>query len=416
MKILSIVKNLSKGGTQRTAQNFAEAYKILGHDSKLLALYELGYRYQEIKNKIPMYSGFQDGILPQILAWKPDIIHLHSHGLKKAEILKLINHLNSSYCYPKIIEQNVFSNPTSWEGFLDKSFQLSYWCQWLYQKRGGNQKLSVCVPNAVLTENFKPADQLRIKSFKNKYGIPENAFVMGRISQKINTKWCKSIVDVFDAVSQLHNSIHLLLVGCPGFISEALKASKFNDHVTFIEVIYGDDELSTAYSAMDVCYHAAEQGESFGHVIVESILCGTPVISLSTPWGDNSQIEVVNNSIGGYIVHRPKTAIEIISRFYNKTLIHNTEKGRNHIIASYDYINVAKKALNLTLESSLPQNISTSKLWSILNQSYDKPRKMDLFLLRLNAKQLIRLTSGYNSVFTFIKKIIKKLTTKANTF
>jgi hypothetical protein len=41
-------------------------------------------------------------------------------------------------------------------------------------------------------------------------------------------------------------------------------------------------------------------GESFGFVLAEALLCGCPVVTLSTPFKDNAQFEVVGDKIGGY--------------------------------------------------------------------------------------------------------------------
>jgi hypothetical protein len=51
MRILTVVYNLEKGGTQRAAQNFCEGYKELGHDSKIVAAYNSGIRETELQEK-----------------------------------------------------------------------------------------------------------------------------------------------------------------------------------------------------------------------------------------------------------------------------------------------------------------------------------------------------------------------------
>ena len=39
-------------------------------------------------------------------------------------------------------------------------------------------------------------------------------------------------------------------------------------------------------------------------VLSESLLCETPVITLSTPWADNSQGEVIGNCVGGFVASK----------------------------------------------------------------------------------------------------------------
>mgnify|MGYP006425124833 CR=1 FL=1 len=408
-KVLTIVHNLKKGGTQRAAQNFALGYKELGHNSKILPLYEYGHRYEELRNEIQIFELINDSVLDDIVEWQPDILHIHSHGPKKEDIFELINFLNNNEVCPKVVETNVFSKPSPWEIKLDASFQLSEWCQWLYEKRGGDSSKSTILPYSVVTKNFKPARKESVREFRKRYEIPNNAFVIGRIGQSITTKWCYTIFDVFEGVSSCNKNVYLLLINPPRKIVELFNKSAYKENLVVIDVIYGDDNLSIAYSSMDVFYHSAEQGESFGLVIAESILCGTPVISLSTPWGDNSQIEVVNNGIGGFVVHRPQAAIEIINRLIKKELLYDSQNGVNHIKTQYDYPNVCEKALKIAFKARHDEKITSQQLWNILKLSYDEPRRFDLILLKLQLRQVIRITSGYNSIFDFTKKIINRL-------
>ena len=90
MKILTVVFDLDKGGTQRTAQNFCEAYSLLGHDSRLIALYGEGPRLKELQNHpIFVWIGLSDHVKQEIQAWKPDVVHLHSLQLKYQDVYVL---------------------------------------------------------------------------------------------------------------------------------------------------------------------------------------------------------------------------------------------------------------------------------------------------------------------------------------
>ena len=40
---------------------------------------------------------------------------------------------------------------------------------------------------------------------------------------------------------------------------------------------------------MDVFAHSAQQGESFGYVLAEAALCEIPIVTMATPWADDSQ-------------------------------------------------------------------------------------------------------------------------------
>jgi hypothetical protein len=59
--------------------------------------------------------------------------------------------------------------------------------------------------------------------------------------------------------------------------------------------------LRDLYAAADVMIHASAFGESFGYTIAEAMQAGLPVIVRSTPWGDNAQVELVENGVTGFV-------------------------------------------------------------------------------------------------------------------
>jgi hypothetical protein len=81
-----------------------------------------------------------------------------------------------------------------------------------------------------------------------------------------------------------------------------------------VDFMNDDSALSGIYGSMDVFLHAARIGESFGMVLAEALLCGVPVISLSTPDKDNSQIEVVGHETGGLVVANVAGMLEAMHR------------------------------------------------------------------------------------------------------
>lgn len=119
MKILTIVNNLDKGGTQRAAQNFCEGYAKLGNDSRILTVYKGGIRVEElIKERIKVWIGFNEKILEEIVNWTPDIIHVHSHGIDKQTMYKIRRVLPKA----KYVETNVFSILSDYMSILTYSF------------------------------------------------------------------------------------------------------------------------------------------------------------------------------------------------------------------------------------------------------------------------------------------------------
>jgi len=91
-------------------------------------------------------------------------------------------------------------------------------------------------------------------------------------------------------------------------------------------------------------------------VLAESLLCEIPVITLNTPWGDNSQCEVVGK--GGICVNTIHDFYnEMIKLYNNKNLRDKLGKnGREYIINKYDYLLVAKDSINIINNGDLNKN------------------------------------------------------------
>lgn len=401
MKILTVVMDLDFGGTQRAAQVFAEAYHELGNDSKILSLYGLGSRLVELKKEVIVYDGIS--FIENIKQWSPDLVHFHSTGLKEEDVFYIIDKIDNSLC--KFVETNVFSEPTPWVSYLDQSFQLSTWANWIYQIRGGNPKKSKIVANPIKIESFQPASEIEIKSFKSSINIPDDSIVIGRIGQAFNGKWSSLLIHVFNELANIYGNLYLVIVNAPDEILSLVKSSEFNSRIRYIPKIIGDKPLSVAYSSMDAMLHIAEQGESFGIVLCECILSGTPVVTLSTPWNDNSQCEVVGHNRGGIIANTKKGIIIAVQSIIENKANIALDLRINEIREEYGHIKIAKTALNSLYD--LKSRDDTNEIITILNDSIDKPSLITKFLLLTKNdyfRKMTKYSSGYDKFSKFISR------------
>lgn len=402
MRILTVVFNLDKGGTQRAAQNFAEAYYLLKHDSRVLSLYGLGIRADEIKDKIKVYDGM--GAIEYIEEWCPELIHIHSHGPKYEDIKYLLNKCKEA----KVIETNVFSKPSPWADYVDTSFQLSFWANWIFNIRGGSKYKSSIVPNPIKTEVFAKYDKVESKQiFCEKYDVEKNSKLLGRIGQSYDGKWSVYLIDIFNKLKREDEGYHLVVVNPPKSILSAIEKSPYKSSVTIIDKIIGDENLKQAYSAFDLSVVIVEQGESFGMVIPESILCGTPVVTLSTPWADNSQLEVAGLDRPEFLCKNLQEVEDSIKSYFKKSSqekIIIQSKAVDHIKNSYDYIKVAKMALAPEVESIGFNKLRFKEVNESLNYGF-----ITGFLLSLNSDKIRKITlysSGYKPFYLLPIKII----------
>lgn len=344
MKILTVVYNLDKGGTQRAAQNFCEGYLNIGHDSRIIAIYKGGLRVDELEERnIKVWAGFDEKTIKEIELWSPNVVHIHSHGMRLNDVKKLRQKLNDSI----FIETNVFSDPSIYEDTLDYSYQLSYWCHYLYCARGGNEKKALVIPYPVNDRRFKKSSDNDIERFKSIHGILRDAFVFGRIGQHFYGKWSHYLIDLFSKFKDnVDKNCFLIIVNPPCEIVNYINKKKISN-VVVIDKLVGDKALQDCYSSINVFLHIANQGESFGMVLAESLLCETPVITLSTPWGDNTQCETIGHNVGGLCAKNIKGFyLNMLELYYNENKrISLGKNGREYIKKKYGYLTVAKSSI-----------------------------------------------------------------------
>ena len=96
---------------------------------------------------------------------------------------------------------------------------------------------------------------------------------------------------------------HLILLGFPEFYRPRIDAMSpdIRRRVRILPECDSDQTLRALYGSLDCFIHAAKTGESFGLVLTEAMLCGAPVVTVSRPYKDNSQIEVVRNGVDGLV-------------------------------------------------------------------------------------------------------------------
>jgi glycosyltransferase involved in cell wall biosynthesis len=346
MKILTVVYSLGKGGTERAAQNFACAYHDIGCDSKVMCTRLDGVRRQYIEGRgIAVFSLQSEEHCEEIKKWNPNVVHLHSHGIHMTDFQKIYLLLPNA----KYIETNVFSRPSPWADMIDISYQLSQWCLWLFNKRSNNNYPSAIVPYPVDTAAFaRVSDEVR-SAFRAKYCLRSSDLVIGRVGQHFDSKWSPVLLDVFEEQRKCDPRVKLLVVNPPDSILRRISESPYESEIIYIKQIYGDENLSACYSSIDLFVLIAEQGESFGMVLAESLLCETSVVTLATPWGDNSQGEVISNRVDGFVAVNKSELSNLI-----KNLLFDKAKrgefgraGRERIIRLFDSKVVAKNSLDI---------------------------------------------------------------------
>jgi len=333
MRLLTIVSDLRPGGTQRVACNFARAYAESGVESALFAYRGGGALENSLGNPVDLFVGGpgdpeQQMALAAALRWKPDVVHVHREGPadpRTAAFLRAVKSAGreASAAPVGVMETNVFGRVdySVDARHIDVHFLLSRWCLWKWRRWGSlaSQPLGIVLPNLVMHGDFTPIQPGLRAQFRARWQIPSAALLFGRIGSPIESKWSRETLDAFAAHAAQNPDSWLLLVAIPAALRERLTAlpERIRSRVVVIDFLHGDAALREAYGSMDVFLHSAQIGESFGMVLAESLLCGTPVITLSTPAKDNSQLEVVGHEHGGLVAASLSGMIDAMSRLRN---------------------------------------------------------------------------------------------------
>jgi glycosyltransferase involved in cell wall biosynthesis len=410
MRILSVTAGLNRGGSERAAQNFSTAYRALGHDVAVLVWKEDGCRRQQLEAAgVEVFDGIGrlDRALGAAGGFNPDVIHIHRVGIARAIETYVLERLRTGG--RRVIETNIFGRADDSDGarLIDVHMHLSAWCLWRWQKWLGHraaQPIGVVVPNPVDGDAFAPAPPQEVAALRAKLGVPQDAYLCGRIGQKSGPNWHRQIFDAFARLAQLDAAAHLLLVGLPDALRPALDAvpPDARRRIVELELTDRDTELSTAYSALDCFIHAASFGESFGYVLTEAMLCECPVVTASTPHVNNSQVEVVGHLSGGVVAGSIKALGDAVVSLWSRPSLRRDIKARlrQHVLRRFEARHVAATAVEiatLALDTGdrralrrriaerpeLRSHVSDDEMRRLLSHTLGRPRFIELAEMRL---------------------------------
>lgn len=416
MRILTIIDHLGPGGRQRTAQNYTLGYVDAGCQTAVLTVFGGGMREANLREHgVQLFIGAVDPearqrAIADAAAWEPEAIHFHSEGPPRAVVAEAVEALLDRLSHrPPVLETSSFGKVDYKQRFtfsdvylLKARWALWKWRSWSQPLRP--RPLGVVVPNTTDTEAFYPTSPSVRATFRAEHGIPEEAFLMGRVGQACVWKWDPVIFDAFEDVATRHERAHLLLVGLPDELRPRLEALAPNvrARITEIPFLRGDEALRSCYNALDVFLHAAQIGESFGMVLTEAMACECPVVTLSTPARDNSQVEVVGHERGGLVVYDAQGMATAVERLMADEALRARlgRDGAAHVRSTYTLdqvtpqlirlIEIARAsssrhelAQRLARESGFVTEISSDEIQHLLNSGLGRPSLRQRTLMRL---------------------------------
>lgn len=411
MKYLTVIENLEYRGSQRVAQNYSIGMKQLGHEVRVLTISGLGPRADYLTREgIEFFClKLDQNAFQHILNWPPDVVHIHRPGMYDQHTNPIIRDIKNAI-NPLILETNIFSRvdyqmPSK---YIDLHLHLTEWCLWKWlewSKALNYNPLGTVLPYSLISDDFYRSTQEEINTKKQELKIPENDFVFGRIGANSEAKWHPVVVDAFEKVAKQNNNISLILVSPPQSVREQVKnlPSQIRHKVFILPSVVDDNELRLLYSMMDVMLHASRIGESFGMVLAESLLCETPVITLSSPTKDNSQVEIIEHNKTGKVVNSKNAFADVMKEIlgdYSKV----SKLGKNGRVQVLQKFGNEQICTQIDLLCNLLVNNRNQPHEKIL-----KSLKDNGFTTNISQKKILKKLDAFNGNISIYDRLMTKL-------
>ena len=211
---------------------------------------------------------------------------------------------------------------------------VSYWLGELVKNSFLNKYPIHVIQNGVDIDVFHPV--IKTDTIKNKYNI-ENKFILLGVAGTWSTR--KGLNDFIKLDSIIdHNVFEIVLVGL-----NKHQIKKLPKCIIGIERTENVNELAALYSAADVHISCSVE-ETFGLTILESMACGTPVVTYNC----TAITELVDNETG-FIVERGdlESIKKSIMEIKEKKKSHYTDNCLKKVMALYNCKDRYKEYIDL---------------------------------------------------------------------
>lgn len=309
------------GGTEKAAAIFAVELARRGH--RVVFLGPEGPRdsvlLQGNVRRIAPPADAQ-GLAGLLRTERIDLIHQHVPGyVTTPQIYDTLRLMGDQR--PRLIETNVFGLLEDPEGdkWVDfRCFVARASAVQAFQRSGRPLNEDALKKSTVLFNPLLPLDgatraRTRRAEVRSELGIQANEMLILRFGRE-GPKWTKDEVAVFQQARRRNPLLRMLLMEPRKDIWSEVEAGKWGEGILLRRAMSDFARLDAIYSAGDFMVHMSNFGESYGYTIAEAMQHGLPVVTLSTPWGDNSQVELVEHGRTGFVCNSRGGAIDCVLR------------------------------------------------------------------------------------------------------
>ena len=312
---VAVVAGTSIGGTEKGATILAGglaergyAVDYISHEGPRSAyLRERGVRCRETPPTAEQFCAYLEDA-------RPAVVHQHVAGYPTDNIVypafRRLETANRPR--PKLIETNVFGRLQDPDSHRFADFRMFISAASAAQ---AFRRASLTVSEELLhrqTVLYYPVVPPKVSRFtisaderakvRRHFGVSDTDVLAVRVGQP-GHKWNSSEATAFRLATKWRPelSLRLLMMEPPQPLRSKIAAGRFGEGIIVREATSDFEWLEQVYAASDLMIHASDWGESFGYTLAEGMAAGLPVVTRSTPWGDNAQVELVQNGATGFV-------------------------------------------------------------------------------------------------------------------
>lgn len=315
IRVAHVTGELGLGGTGKGVVSFATRLDRERFEPKVITTVRGGEREADLaESGVPFLIGCGDVDTLAREFEGVDVVHVFRHGITD----RLVPAAAARARVPVLIESNIFGahDRSSDEGQFCCHLFGSMMCLLRYRGRGSadagfedRHRVLGFPPEAARLRRMSPDRAAARRAL----GLDPDRPVVARIGRAQDLKWRNLLVDMVPHLIDLVPEVQVLFVGATDAKRGRLAKRGVLDRVTLMDPVAGDANVATLYAASDVVVTASTIGESQGLVIAEAMALGKPVVTCSTPWVDNAQVEFVDNGRTGWVANHPREFAEAVA-------------------------------------------------------------------------------------------------------
>jgi hypothetical protein len=316
VNIALVINELGLGGTQKGLVAHAVRFDRSRFRPQVIGVHDLGPRARELEAAgVPVQCADGDRRRLAELLQGSELVHAWRANPADVTLPRATRAAGAGI----LVETSVFglvdrSVPRGWFGcrlFLSRS------CALRHRRRAGVELEAFCRRNRVMP---LPLDAARLRAAalpaeeaRRRLGLDPSRPVIGRLGRADDMKWRDLIVEMIPPLLERVPGAQILLVGTTPAKRRLLDRRGVLDSCLLHDMVADDRELASLYAACDVFVTAAEIGESQGLAMGEAMALEIPVVTCSTPWVDNAQLEYVEHDRTGYVANHPRPFAEAVA-------------------------------------------------------------------------------------------------------